>query len=507
MSKYLLGIDNCSTMSKSAIFDLIGNEIAVASSKTTTLYPNPGWTERDMDQLWLSTASAIRKVLATSGINPEEIAAIGNTAHGNGLYLLDKQGKPLRNGFQSMDTRAADIIMDWHANDIYQQAFPYTTQSFWPAQPNALLSWIKTNEPENYERIGAVLLCKDFIKYQLTGEVSSDYTDMSASSMMAVREKSYSKELLELYDLSELYSALPPLKQSFDVAGRVTPSAAEQTGLKVGTPVVGGLIDIDASAIGSGTINPGQACIIAGTWSINEVITEVALVDPDLFMTTLYASPGLFLSTEASATSATNLEWFITQFCGEERIEAKKRGVSVFQICDEEIGEIDPKNSNIIFHPFLFGSNVQPSARAGFYGIGGWHTRAHLLRALYEGVAFGHLSHINKLRKAGAKIDSARLTGGGSRSHVWAQMFADVMQLPMEVPDGNEIGARGAALSAGIGVGIFSDYQDAIQQTVKVVRVHEPEKARGQDYLSRYGKFDQLITAMKEPWDNLNILN
>ena len=131
----------------------------------------------------------------------------------------------------------------------------------------------------------------------------------------------------------------------------------------------------------------------------------------------------------------------------------------------------------------------------------------HLLRSLYEGVVFGHFSHIEKLLKAGAEINSARLTGGGSRSHVWAQMFADVIQRPMEVPEGNELGARGAALSAGIGVGMFNDYADAVSQTVNVVRVHEPDVTNTQHYLSRYEKFVELVDAMKAPWDNLNLLN
>src|SRR5512132_2968844 len=137
MARYLLGIDNGSTVSKAALFDFHGKELATASCKADTEYPHPGWTERDMEMLWQSTASAIRAVLAKSGARPEEIAGIGNTGHGNGLYLLDKQGQPLRNGIQSMDTRAADVITQWSQRDLSAKAFPYTVQSLWPAQPNA----------------------------------------------------------------------------------------------------------------------------------------------------------------------------------------------------------------------------------------------------------------------------------------------------------------------------------------------------------------------------------
>jgi len=324
---------------------------------------------------------------------------------------------------------------------------------------------------------------------------------------MDVRNKHYSRELMALYDLSEAFDALPPLKQSSEVCGQVTNSAAKETGLAVGTPVVGGLFDVDASAIGAGAINVNQACLVAGSWSINEVITKEPIVDPSLFMTTLFADPGLFLTIEGSATSATNLEWFVNQCCGDERAEAQQRGISVYEVCSEEVASLPPGSTNIIFHPFLYGSNVQPTARAGFYGVAGWHTRAHLLRALYEGVVFGHLNHIEKLRAAGGQINSARLAGGGSRSAVWSQMFADTIQVPMEISDGNELGARGAALSAGIGAGIYRNYAEAVQEAVKVVRVHEPISANTPLYLARYAEYERLIKVMQEPWEALSKLD
>ncbi len=507
MGQYLLGIDNGSTVSKAALFDLHGREIAVASCKAETEYPHPGWTERGMEMLWQSTASAIREVLAKSGAKPEDIAGIGNTGHGNGVYLLDKQGQPLRNGIQSMDSRAADVVNGWNQSNLHEKVFPITIQSFWPAQPNALLVWLKENEPQNYARLGAILMVKDYIKYRLTGEITADYTDMSATSLMDVRKKCYSRELMELYDLSEVYDALPPLKHGHEVIGQVTSAAAQETGLAVGTPVVGGLFDVDASAIGAGAINVNQACLVAGSWSINEVITEDPIVDASLFMTTLFAEASLFLTIEGSATSATNLEWFVNQCCGDERAEAKRRGVSVYEVCSEEVASLPPGSTNIIFHPFLYGSNVQPTARAGFYGVAGWHTRAHLLRALYEGVVFGHLNHIEKLRKAGGQIHSARLAGGGSRSPVWSQIFADTIQVPMEVSDGNELGARGAALAAGVGAGIYRDYAEAVQQAVAVVRVHEPIATNTPLYLARYAEYERLINVMQTPWEELNKLN
>jgi L-xylulokinase len=379
MGDYLMGIDNGLTLSKAAIFDLAGHEVAVAGQKIDLTYPHPGWTERDLGVVWEATAGAIRAAIAKAGIRPEEIIGIGNSGHGNGIYLLDKAGRPLL-GVASMDTRAADIVERWYATGVHDQAFQYTYQSFWAAQPNALLAWFKENQPDFYARIGTVFLCHDYIKYCRTGEITTDYTVMSGSSLFSCRDRGYSAGLLALCGIEDILPALPRLVYSHELAGRVTAEAAAATGLAVGTPVVGGMFDVDAGPLASGTIDEGQLCIIAGTWAINEVVSRTPIIDKRLFMCNLFTMPDLWLISECSPTSATNLEWFVNQSCGDERAEAKRRGVSVYDICNEEVASLQPGSANIIFHPFLFGSNLLPTARAGYYGLAGWHTRAHLLR-------------------------------------------------------------------------------------------------------------------------------
>ncbi len=479
--------------------------MAVASRRADAAYPHPGWTECDMGALWRNTAAAIREAIEAAGVPPEAIIGVGCTGHGNGLYALDRQGAPARPGILSLDTRASDVVAGWNARELHAQAFPATLQSFWPAQPTALLAWLKQHEPEVYAQIGAVLMCKDFVTYCLTGQSSADYSDMSATSLLDVRSRRYSDELLELFGIPEMRAALPPLAYSHQVVGQVSAEAAQATGLRVGTPVVGGIFDVSGCALGSGVIAPGQACIVAGTWSINEIVTAEPIIDPSLFMTTIY-TPDLWMTVESSATSATNLEWFVAQCCGEEQAEAKARGISVYSVCAEKVASLPPSEPVPIFHPFLFGSNVQPSARAGFYGLAGWHTKAHLLRALFEGVVFSHLSHIEKLRAAGARIQAARFTGGGARSEIWTQMFADVLDLPIEVPAGTQVGARGAAICAGIGVGVYSGYADGAARAVTIERRHEPNPAATATYRLRYAEYQRLLEAMREPWERLSRL-
>lgn len=505
MSDYLIGIDNGGTVSKVVIFDTRGREIHSSSRKVVAEFPQAGWAEVQMAAVWDSTAEAIKESLEQSRIAPNQILAIGNAAHGNGIYLIDKEGKPLRPAIMSLDTRADSFVTKWNENNANEKIWNRTFQQLWAAQPPALLAWIKQNEPENYKNIGSVLLCKDYIKYCLTGKATSDYTDMSATNLFDLHHRDYSDELLKFYDIEDCRHALPTVVESYEQAGTVTAAAAEQTGLLEGTPVVGGIFDVSASALGAGVINPGQACIIAGTWSINEVVTANPVNDKQLFMNSIYTQDS-FMTIEASATSATNLEWFVKNFCVEEHAEAKERGISVYEVCNEKVAKLEVGSSNIIFHPFLFGSNVQPSARAGFYGIGGWHTKDHMLRAIYEGVVYGHMSHIEKLKTSGIQMDMARFTGGAARSEVWTQMFADAIGVPMEVVEGEEMGARGAAMCAGIGVGVYDDYQDAVDKAVTVKRHQEPNPELTPRYRERFIEHQNLVQVMQDAWDRLSKL-
>jgi L-xylulokinase len=509
MASYLMGIDNGLTVSKAAIFDLTGREIAVQGHKVELSYPRAAWVERDSEIVWQTTAQAIRGAIERSGIDPRDIVGVGNAAHGNGLYLVDKAGQPLGPSVTSMDNRANDIIEEWGrprtggAASVQDVGFPIVMINIYAAQPAALLTWFKRHRPEIWRRIGHAFTCKDYIKFRLTGTATTDYSDASGTSLFDNRNRRYSTDMLARYGISDILPALPPPVESHAVAGRVTQEAAAATGLLAGTPVVGGMFDIDASAFGAGVIEQEMLCIIAGTWSINEVVLPQPLIDRRLAMCTLFTVPSLWLIAECSATSATNLEWFVTQFCHEEALQAQARGVSIYEICNEIVASLPPGSTDVIFHPFLFGSNVQANARAGFYGLGAWHTKAHLLRALYEGVVYGHLDHVNRLKSAGATMRVARITGGGARSHVWTQMFADALELPVETTAATETAALGAALAAGIGSGVYASHAAAVQQAVQVGRRHEPDGEATPKYLARYREYVTLLEAMREPWHRL----
>ena len=199
--KFLLGVDNGGTMSKAAVFAADGRELAVAGRKVAISEPHPGWSERDMEALWRDTAAAIREAVARSGVNPADIAAVACTGHGNGLYLVDAAGAPVRPAINSTDHRAAAIVDRWRAAGVDARALPRTAQCVWPAQPNALLAWLAEHEPASLDRARWLLMCKDFIRFRLTGEIAAELTDWSGTSLMNVVTGQYDDEVLRLFPI------------------------------------------------------------------------------------------------------------------------------------------------------------------------------------------------------------------------------------------------------------------------------------------------------------------
>jgi L-xylulokinase len=309
----------------------------------------------------------------------------------------------------------------------------------------------------------------------------------------------YDAELLERYGLAGAKSLLPDIVKPTEVVGRVTAEAATATGLRQDTPVVGGLFDVVASALGSGAVDEGQASIIIGTWSINQVIANSAIVDPGVFMVSAFADDR-FVSIESSATSAANLEWY-----ARELMKGVAREEDIFGECNRRASEILPARDDPFFHPFLYGSRQGASFRAGFNGIAGWHKEGHMLRALFEGVTFEHRRHIDVLRKSGLKFVSAKLSGGGARSNLWRQMFADMLAIPISVTKCEEAGALGAAIAAGVGVGIFADFADGVRNTVHERAEHTPNSSMSAHYARRYEIYLQLIEAMKPVWNRMAV--
>jgi len=497
MAGYLLGLDAGNTVIKAVIFDREGNEIAAASAEGHSRMPCPGHVERGLDELWANARGVIRTCIEQAAIRPEEIVAVGCAGHGNGLYALDRDGRPLL-GIQSLDTRAAALVEEWQAQGVGDRTYPIGQQRPWPSQTPTLLAWLKRHRPETFARIGTVFLCKDFIVNRLTGMRVSEVSDMTGCGLLDVANRRYDRALLEAYGLSDCMALLPPLIESADIAGEITEEAASQTGLAAGTPVVGGLFDVVASAIGSGVTRTGDASIIAGTWSINQVIIDRPQLAGPVFMSSTFDRER-YMAIESSATSAANLEWLVREFFSDGPAD----GRSPFDLCGELAAAIVPAADDPIYHPFLYGAQQNGNARAGFYGVAGWHTKGHLVRAVLEGVAFGHRQHIETMRRAGAIFNEAVLSGGGSRSLIWPQIFTDVLGLPASIARSRETGALGAAITAGTGAGIFADFAAGAASMVRMERNYVPNAGLEAHYERRYSLYRDIAEAMTPIWRRL----
>ncbi|MBO0346291.1 carbohydrate kinase [Roseibium sp. CAU 1637] len=489
---YLLGLDAGNTVIKAVLFDLEGKVVAMHALDGQSSSPSPGYVERDLNELWANAEVAIRTCLQEAGVAPSDIAAIGCAGHGNGLYLIDADGIPLI-GIQSLDSRAADLA-DELAKRHGAAFHSICLQKPWPSQTPVLLAWVKQHQPELYARTATVMLCKDFINFKLTGARTSDLSDMSGCGLLRMPECDYDDDLLSLYGLADARDLMPELINPTDLCGHVNAAAARTTGLAEGTPVIGGYFDVVASAMGSGVVSPGEASIIVGTWSINQVFSERPVENQDVFMAAGFG-PGRFVNIESSATSAGNLEWYVREF-----IERGGHHEDPFGYCNDQVATVTPALDDPMFHPFLYGSRQGSEFRAGYYGVAGWHGEGHLLRALFEGVMFEHRRHVEVLRNTGVRFETAALSGGGSRSPIWPQMFADGLNVPMRVADAHETGALGAAIGAGVGAGLFDSYETGIQVMTRVRAQFVPDIQMIDYYNTRYAHYLALRDAMRFLW-------
>lgn len=496
--KYLMGIDNGGTFAKAALFTEDGRQVSVASVSIETVAPQPGYAERDMNALWKNNAEAIRRCIEKSGVSPREIAGVSFSGHGKGLYLVGEGGTQAYKGILSTDTRAWEYPKKWKEDGTMDKIRPLSYQTILPYQPVSLLAWLRDHEPEVIERTKYIFHAKDYIRYKLTGEAYAEYTDSTGGNLVNLNTKRYDAKLLECFGLSEIMDKLPPLKYSNEVCGYVTEEASKETGLPQGIPAAAGMFDVDACGLASGLISEKELCMIAGTWSINEFIAPAPICNNSVALNSMYCMPGYFLVEESSPTSAGNLEWFIRNLMKKEQEEAKQAGSSIYQLTNRLVEEVEPQDSKLLFLPFLNGSGENALATGTFIGLTGYHTRAHMLRAVYEGVVFSHYYHVQKLLQNRNQPESIRLSGGAANSDVWVQIFADTLQLPIDVIEDKENGAQGAAMVAGIAAGIYKDYEEAAKRTVHITKTVLPRPEYKEVYQKKYQRYRKVIDALEK---------
>ena len=485
--EYLLGIDAGSTVTKTVLFDISGNQVAQASQLVEVSQPEPGFVERDQETLLeaiiLATKTTLKQVPQQVRLS---ISGISVTSHGDGLYFTDSLGRPTRPGIMSFDTRASGIVNRWREKGVLDRAFEISGQRAWPSSPAAILAWMSENEPEVLERSCWALPAKDAIKAQLTGVFSTDLTEASLA-FTDYRTQQYSDELMEVYGLSKWKDLIPRATLSTEIIGLIKPAIARELSLATNVRAVAGAHDVDCSAIGSGVSTPGIISVVAGSFSINQTISNAPEINRNWYARN-FIHQGTWMNMSISPTSSANFDWL-----------RKILGVDDLDSIQLEIDSVSEDPSELIFTPLLFGSPFDRHIPSSITGLRSWHTRGHILRAAMEGVAMMHRVHIDYLRST-FESREIRLTGGASNNPLWCQIFADVLNLPVTTTKSTESGALGAALLAGVGVGVYPDVQSAIQQTVHIDRTYIPQPVRVKALQTLYQQF--LVHTQSDLFDS-----
>ena len=494
MKALFLGIDIGTTKAKAVLFDEDGQELNFARRSTNPDCGSDGSAYQKMDLLWELVIETIRE--ATHNAEQYgELKAIGVTAQGDGLWLLNEDGEPLGDATLWIDGRASSYIRKWSEENIIQKS----GRVVFSGSPLALGAWYYDHAPEVMEKAYRLVFCKDWIKFCLTDEVVTDTSDLSDASIVDVWSRRYSKELLDGFGVGSLLDILPPIRPSDSVIGRITPKASRLTGLPVGLPVVNGMIDVAATALGNGVIKSMQACSIIGTTLYNEMVVQdlngLELGGDTAPSIVCFDDVDRWLVTMGTMIGAPNLDWFINSFYGAESFDyGKMEGLM------EKIG---PGSGGVIYHPYIGQGGerapfVKPSAAANFFGLKSHHTREHMLRAVYEGVAFSMKDCYSHFP---VQPECIRLAGGGSVSDFWCQMFSNCVGKPIQVTYGNEIGARGAAALAAVGTGYFGSYKECTDKMVRVRAEYEPVLWESQVYEDNFGLYREIYNDIWNTWD------
>ena len=496
--KYFLGIDVSTTGSKTLLMDHTGTVIGTCSTPHSLSTPKPLWSEQNPQEWWHATVNSVQTLLKETKIQSNAIAAIGLTGQMHGLVLLDEDGNVLRPAILWNDQRTQAQCDEIHQRIGKERLIQITGNVALTGFTAPKILWVAQNEPEVYARVRQVLLPKDYIRYRLTGRYAMDKADGSGTILFEIKSRNWSPEILSALEIDPAW--MPPTFEGPEFTGVVTAEAADLTGLLAGTPVAAGGGDQAAQAVGVGAVEPGIIGLTVGTSGVVFATTPTALIEPEGRLHAFcHAVPGRWHLMGVMLSAAGSLQWYR---------DTLAPNVSFDELLKE--AEDAPTGSEgLQFLPYLSGERTpypDPLARGALIGLTLRHTRAHMTRAVLEGVAFGLKDSFTLIQNAGLKeITQVRASGGGTKGALWRQILASVLNTELVTVNTSEGAAFGAALLAGVGAGYWHNVQEACQQTVKITGSEPPDPKQVEVYQQSYALFNELYPALKSSFSKMSL--
>ena len=487
---YWLGIDVGTGGSRAFLADARGKEIGAATSAHEDMrMERPLWAEQHPDDWAQASLKAVREALHAAGVRGSDVKGVGLSGQMHGLVILDEHNQVIRPSLIWCDQRSQPQVDFINAHAGAAKVLEWTANPVLTGFTLPKLLWVRDHEPANFARVRKVMLPKDYVRFQLTGEYATDVADASGTSLFDVRNRRWSHEMMDALGLDR--GILPGVYESTEVTGVVSKAAAEATGLAAGTPVVGGAGDQAASAVGNGIVEPGIVSCTLGTSGVVFAHMDRMAYDPQGRVHTFcHAVPGKWHVMGVTQGAGLSLQWLRNQLAPGATYEG----------LTNEATQSPAGAQGLFWLPYMMGErtpHLDPLARGGWIGITAKHTRADLIRAVIEGVSYSQRDTLEIIDELGIEARLVRASGGGARSPFWRQILADVFGKPVATLETQEGSALGAALLAMVGTGEYASVAEACSATVREANRVEPQDAAMQTYNAGYKTYRALYPALR----------
>jgi len=456
--------------------------------------PQNGWAEQDPLDWWRACGASVKKALNISRLKPEEVACIGFSGQMHGAVMLDESGKVIRPAIIWCDQRTEKQSKELEAAFGLSNIIQLTCN---PPLTNFTLTkllWVRDNEPQNWSRIRYVMLPKDYIRFRLTGDRAIDMADASGTLILDVANRKWSEKILSGTKIPEEW--LPALFESPDVCGKLSQEGADATGLRIGTPVVAGAGDQAAGAVGMGIVRAGVVSATIGTSGVVFAATDRPALDPHGRLHTFcHAIPGRWHVMGVTQSAGLSLRWFRDQFG-----PGANDGRDPYERLSDEAAKVPAGSDGLFWAPYLMGErtpHLDPNVRGALVGISPSHTRAHVIRAIQEGVAFSLKDTFSIFEEMSVPVTKIRLGGGGARSQLWRQIQADVYAREVELVEAEEGAAYGAAILAGVGARHWRSVDEASDAIVRVASRVAPNAKDAATMQKSYATYRRIYPALQ----------